>query len=216
MSKRKRGEGIGIGNGTHTPPPNRKKQLKSSSSPPPVSLDDLCQLVDFSSLTSVADIDLRFDQLARALLHEYRIVLLTHQGKTTEFEILELEFYLHHPGKHEDPFTHNSQGQSRPLQWYASPTLSLIFHAISSLSHTPFPSQKKKALPPRAPSPEPHITRKTTWVSRWDQERSRFDFRSSLQQSSEKAYPGRSLDPHPAQRERGKKTRRVRSVLDRR
>jgi hypothetical protein len=72
----------------------------------------LANLLDFSALTSHSDIDIQSGQLADALLCGHH-VLLKHDGREHKFDILELEFYLHKSGYHEDPFTHGADEQKR-------------------------------------------------------------------------------------------------------
>jgi hypothetical protein len=80
---------------------------------------DLAQLLDFTSLTALRDIQDRFDSVAQALLHDFFIVVTntTTETKTECYEILELEFYLQKPDCHDDPFTHGSHEQKRSGQW---------------------------------------------------------------------------------------------------
>ena len=82
----------------------------------------LPELLDFASVSSPADISLRFQQIASALLHDFCIVL-TSLDIQTEYEILEIEFYLQKSGCHEDPFTHGSEEQEQSGRWCA-PTIS--------------------------------------------------------------------------------------------
>lgn len=79
----------------------------------------LAELLDFSTLSSDLDINIRFEQLAEALLSEYSLIL-EHGDTQTEFEVLELEFYLQKFGVHEDPFTHGSDEQRYSGRWYVS------------------------------------------------------------------------------------------------
>ncbi len=76
----------------------------------------LPSLLDFTNANTTSEISLRFDQLGTALLHDYHIVA-TSGKKKSEYEILELEFYLIKPGPHEDPFTHGSEEQRRSGKW---------------------------------------------------------------------------------------------------
>lgn len=77
---------------------------------------DLPSLLDFTHANTTSEISLRFDQLGAALLHDYRIVANSGKKKS-EYEILELEFYLIKPGCHEDPFTHGAEEQRRSGNW---------------------------------------------------------------------------------------------------
>ncbi|KAG1736431.1 uncharacterized protein EDB91DRAFT_1238056 [Suillus paluster] len=74
-------------------------------------------LLDLTSSCSQDDISARFDSIASALLSEYYLSIV-HGSSQTNYEILELEFYLQKSGCHEDPFTHGSAEQERSGQWY--------------------------------------------------------------------------------------------------
>lgn len=69
-------------------------------------------LLDFSTADlSQQSIQSRFDDIAASLLHQYILVYEkaepTGDALTrTEYDILEVEMYLHKDGCHEDPFTH--------------------------------------------------------------------------------------------------------------
>jgi len=76
----------------------------------------IANLLDFSSLTSHSDINIRFGELADALLCGHYL-LLKHGGLEHEFYILELEFYLQKSGCHEDPFTHGAEEQRYGGRW---------------------------------------------------------------------------------------------------
>lgn len=79
----------------------------------------LTDALDFTALNSPQEISGRFDELARLLIFGHVIHLRTPgiAHKDTEYEILELEFYLHKPGSHADPFTHRATEQKRSGQW---------------------------------------------------------------------------------------------------
>lgn len=79
----------------------------------------LIEALDFTALNSVGEISSRFDELARLLMFSCVIHLHTPDSppKDIEYEILELEFYLHKPGCHEDPFTHKAAEQRQGGQW---------------------------------------------------------------------------------------------------
>jgi hypothetical protein len=96
------------------PPP---KTRKISTPPPPPT--DLAQLLDLSSesLISASSISARFDSIAHALLRECNIQLFVGGILKATFDILELEFYLHKEGCHEDPFTHQSEEQRQRGKW---------------------------------------------------------------------------------------------------
>lgn len=82
-------------------------------------LANLKVLLDISSLTAREDISLRFDAIAEVLLNH--VVLRLQAGapdsKFSDFEILELEFYLYKSGCHEDPFTHGTEEQRESGKW---------------------------------------------------------------------------------------------------
>ncbi|KAF8967490.1 hypothetical protein BDZ97DRAFT_1916773 [Flammula alnicola] len=78
----------------------------------------LQSLLDFSLVTTEDEISTRFDQIAKALIHEFRLVVRRENARDVEFEILEAEFYLQVGGCHEDPFTHGSEEQKVGGRWY--------------------------------------------------------------------------------------------------
>ncbi|KDQ63970.1 hypothetical protein JAAARDRAFT_27642 [Jaapia argillacea MUCL 33604] len=94
------------------PSPSPTTTPPSESSQP-----DLHALLDFTSLTTHPEISTRFDQIASSLLYDYRISI-TNGATVTEFEILELECYLHKVGCHEDPFTRGAEEQRKSGLWY--------------------------------------------------------------------------------------------------
>lgn len=66
-------------------------------------------LLDFSTADQL--IQSRFDDIAACLLHQYILVYekaepAADASTRTEYDILEVEMYLHKDGCHEDPFTH--------------------------------------------------------------------------------------------------------------
>lgn len=77
----------------------------------------LISLLDLSALTTRDEISSRFDAIAREVLCN-RVLTIVHNGVYTDYEILELEFYLQKSGCHEDPFTHGSFEQEQSGQWY--------------------------------------------------------------------------------------------------
>lgn len=79
--------------------------------------DTINSLLDLTSLDSQDSISARFDSLSRALLSEHYLSVV-HDSSQTDYEILELEFYLQKSGCHEDPFTHGSVEQEHSGQWY--------------------------------------------------------------------------------------------------
>ncbi|KAG0700947.1 hypothetical protein DFH29DRAFT_929466 [Suillus ampliporus] len=78
---------------------------------------DINSLLDLTSSCSQDDISARFDSISGALLSDYYLSIV-HGSSQTNYEILELEFYLQKSGCHEDPFTHGSAEQERSGQWY--------------------------------------------------------------------------------------------------
>jgi hypothetical protein len=90
-----------------------KSQRQDMEADPP----SLASLLDFSTLTSHSDIDIRFGQLADALLCGH-LLLLKHDGHEYSFNILELEFYLQKSGCHDDPFTHGADEQRYSGRWW--------------------------------------------------------------------------------------------------
>lgn len=85
----------------------------------PTTPQPVLKLLHFSSLVDESEILYRFDQIARVLLHDFYLVVQGKQLKT-EFEILELEFYLQKKACHEDPFTHGSEEQKICGNWYVA------------------------------------------------------------------------------------------------
>lgn len=69
-------------------------------------------LLDFSTADLNQQlIQSRFDDIAACLLHQYVLVYekpepIGDASTRTEYDILEVEIYLHKNGCHEDPFTH--------------------------------------------------------------------------------------------------------------
>lgn len=89
--------------------------------------DTINSLLDLTSLCSQDDISARFDSISSALLSNYYLSVI-HGSSQTDYEILELEFYLQKSGCHEDPFTHGSAEQERSGQWY--------FHRVPKRSNS--------------------------------------------------------------------------------
>ncbi|TRM69832.1 hypothetical protein BD626DRAFT_475446 [Schizophyllum amplum] len=107
-----------------------KKQKKTSDC-------DLRSLLDFSHLDSESAIASRFDEIASALLHAY--LLVVHSGTSeTCFTLLELEFYLHKPQCHEDPFVHRTEEQRELGRWY--------FHRAPGRGTTAYRGGTRKGL----------------------------------------------------------------------
>ncbi|TFK33296.1 hypothetical protein BDQ12DRAFT_691389 [Crucibulum laeve] len=90
---------------------NKAKSLPQAPESP------LLRLLDFPTFDNQDDISHRFDEIANSLLHSYHLVVNCGDAET-KFEILELEFYLHMAGCHEDPFTHGSEEQKICGRWY--------------------------------------------------------------------------------------------------
>src|ERR1700722_5235561 len=88
-----------------------QKSVKSDST----SVKLAC-LLDLTDLTTLPDLSTRFDEIANALFFDVQLSL-GHGDQQTEFDILELEFYLKKEDSHEDPFTHGSEEQNRSGQW---------------------------------------------------------------------------------------------------
>lgn len=79
----------------------------------------LVELLDVSNLHDHSQLSRRFLEIAELILSSHRL-RIEYEGMSTEFEILEIEFYLHKEGLHEDPFCHAHQDQMRSAQWYAN------------------------------------------------------------------------------------------------
>ena len=88
----------------------------ATSNAPADDTDDLLTLLDFRKVNSQNDISARFDAIANTLIHEHDLVV-TCKGKSTLFQIIELEFYLLKSECHEDPFTHAHEEQDLCGQW---------------------------------------------------------------------------------------------------
>lgn len=89
----------------------------TSPSPFTESERDLQKLLDLSKIETLSKIAERFRHIAQTLLYDYRLCVEC-DGAMTEFQLLEIEFYLYSAGIHEDPFCHAHNGQSIPGQWY--------------------------------------------------------------------------------------------------
>lgn len=104
--------------------PRPHPQTDTAPAPPCVTPTALLALLDFTLLTTHAAIASRFDAIADALLHRFRLRIARADGAgtvvCTDYEILELEFYLYMPRLHEDPFTHGSDEQRQSGRWCAS------------------------------------------------------------------------------------------------
>lgn len=96
--------------------PRKQQRLKASTGDDAVGLTEA---LDFTALNSLQEISGRFDELAKSLMFNHVIHLHTPGSppKDIEYEMLELEFYLHKPGCHVDPFTHRAAEQRKGGQW---------------------------------------------------------------------------------------------------
>lgn len=135
---------------------NGEPALKRVANVSDDTLGRLSRLLDLSSTTSPQDTLSRFSAIAKILLHETRLQVtsaLPHHGEAssnsatsvnTEYELLEIEFYLWKAESHEDPFTHGSEDQRRSGRWYASASFNancclihstLLIQVLSPCSH---------------------------------------------------------------------------------
>ncbi|KAI0684964.1 hypothetical protein BC835DRAFT_1386837 [Cytidiella melzeri] len=89
----------------------------------------LLRLLDFTTQNTSADILSQFSAIAEILLHQVHLRVTSAgsqnastrrevDGTTTDYELLEIEFYLWKAGSHEDPFTHGSEEQQHSGNWY--------------------------------------------------------------------------------------------------
>ncbi|KAF9073379.1 hypothetical protein BDP27DRAFT_1289240 [Rhodocollybia butyracea] len=85
---------------------------------------EFVDLLDLSNQDKLS-IPVRFDEIAKDILHNLELVLQTGAGDVTVFEVLELELYLWMAEIHEDPFTHATVEQSKSGNWY--------FHRVPGL-----------------------------------------------------------------------------------
>lgn len=103
----------------HTNGDKRVDRSLSSTCPQPNenhTHDDIDSLLDFTSSCSQDEISARFDSISNSLLSKYYLSIV-HDSSQTDYEVLELEFYLQKSGCHEDPFTHGNADQERSGQW---------------------------------------------------------------------------------------------------
>lgn len=96
--------------------PLPKKRNRNQESAPATSTTSFQQLLDFTELNATSEISTRFGQIARALLHDFHLVVRC-GNMDSLFEIMELEFYLRKDGCHEDPFAHGSEDQKISGRW---------------------------------------------------------------------------------------------------
>ena len=87
----------------------------------------LVDLLDLRNVSSHDDLDFKFGEIARSLMHEHLLALSCSSSKRTNctkrkaaleesYEILEIEFYLRKEG-HEDPFAHATPEQGVSGKW---------------------------------------------------------------------------------------------------
>ncbi|KAJ3714607.1 hypothetical protein DFJ43DRAFT_1160765 [Lentinula guzmanii] len=93
----------------------------------------LTNLFDFSNQETAASIQIRFDEIARHILHHLSLVIRSSSGILGTFEVLELEFYLWKSVVHEDPFTHGSAEQAKSGNWQVA----TYFHRAPQKSNKP-------------------------------------------------------------------------------
>ena len=93
--------------------PRKQQRLEANTEDDAVGL---IEALDFTALNSLQEISARFDELAGSLMFNH-LIHLHAPGKDVQYEILELEFYLHKPGCHVDPFTHRANEQRTGGQW---------------------------------------------------------------------------------------------------
>ncbi|KAF9463686.1 hypothetical protein BDZ94DRAFT_596079 [Collybia nuda] len=124
----------------------RQDEATTSTTPQTNNTTSLQKLLDFTSLGQLSDISDRFEQVGHALLHDFFLVVRC-GSMETQFEILELEFYLLKSGCHEDPFTHGSEEQKFGGRWYfhRAPRRSADSHR-SSTSLTGYRGGTRKGL----------------------------------------------------------------------
>lgn len=108
---------------------------KKTKKPPSLASDDtghltlgeFALLLDFSAVQTEEEISGRFKHISRALLFDIRLVARNADGKETEFEVLEAEFYLQIERLHEDPFPHGTEEQKLSGRWSAAELLGLLY-----------------------------------------------------------------------------------------
>ncbi|KAF8524451.1 hypothetical protein JB92DRAFT_2703719 [Gautieria morchelliformis] len=75
------------------------------------------ELLDVSTLQNHDQISRRFLEISKAILFSY-CLRVEYEGKSTDFQILEIEFYLCKNGVHEDPFCHAHDGQRGSAKYF--------------------------------------------------------------------------------------------------
>ncbi|EDR12602.1 uncharacterized protein LACBIDRAFT_311161 [Laccaria bicolor S238N-H82] len=103
-------QGFNVQPGDHSITSNDDRNQLNS-----ITTESLQQLLDFSHLSDEQCIKARFDVVANALLRDFHFVLKC-ENVETEFQILELNFYLQKAGCHEDP--HGGEEQKICARWY--------------------------------------------------------------------------------------------------
>ena len=89
--------------------------------------EKLVDLLDLRDVSSHDDLDFKFGEIARSLIHEHLLLLSCSTSKLTKgakgevaleesYELLEVEFYLRKEG-HEDPFAHATPEQGVSGKW---------------------------------------------------------------------------------------------------
>lgn len=102
------------------PSPDASNKVPKQDDVQSSSESSLIELLDFTGITTHAEITSRFSKLADSLFHEYLICAHVN-GKDVDYELLEFEYYLHKQECHEDPFTHQSHEQRLTGNWYGVP-----------------------------------------------------------------------------------------------
>lgn len=119
-----------------TPPDSETLSQSSSASsslpidgplPLPPLTKKLMDLLDLRNIFSHRDLDFRFGEIARSLMHE-QLLVVSRLGSKAEkamkgadaaeesYELVEIEFYLRKEG-HEDPFAHATPEQAMSGRW---------------------------------------------------------------------------------------------------
>ncbi|KAF8575330.1 hypothetical protein K439DRAFT_1277856, partial [Ramaria rubella] len=75
------------------------------------------ELLDASKLINHSQISTRFSEITQAIIYNHYL-RVDHEGTSTDFEILEIEFYLYMDEVHSDPFCHAHDDQRISAQWY--------------------------------------------------------------------------------------------------
>jgi hypothetical protein len=102
---------------SESPVHDQERPQKNAKSDGDATDTQIVELLDLTSCTTFSDISTRFDEIADALFFDFRLSV-TCGGTQTEFDILEIEFYLKKPDCHDDPFTHGSEVQAKSGLWF--------------------------------------------------------------------------------------------------